>query len=625
MLMDIDNTCFNENVPAMEKDNLIYYKQDGKIIHAPIDAKYYSDFMQEIPANCIHDKGITGCGATTLAITNNIPTVIAMPFINLVESKTSQHENLLGVTGDTTEKEIMDYIQQAGIIKIAVTYDSLPKVVEAYKQATGKDAFKDLFLLVDEEHVLANQYVFRNPAIKKLLELSRKFERKTFLTATPIDKEFQLKELEDMPLVKIIWDNAPKIKIIPYKTNKPAKVVQSLIEDALHGKMFGNLHFFLNSVEMIGNIIRNTSLTPEQARIVCADNIANQEKLGNGFKIEKTVSPAKKINFYTSTAFEGCDIYDKEGRTYIVSDNYKSSTLLDISTYIIQIAGRIRDSQYANEIVHIFNETCYSGNVTLEEYKEITLKDLQIARNWVREVNGMTAENRHITIGYFNESKNRNKYIVAADNRLEIDENRYMLDIRNFKISNWTYRSDAALEDEYIQRGFCVQKGKLIWFAEELLKNPKKKIPFKELFEEYAKLKESHSFKFHLDGTLNQQQVLEKKNPLVKEAYEKLGAEKVKDLEYKQKKIKEALVACQKYSLSDKITEMLKGRNYHEGCIKTLASIKKDLVEIYAILGIESAAKATDLTKWFYTKELDCKIKGKTARCYAIIRQRFYN
>ena len=152
----IHDECIYD-VLNMKNDNLFHYNQNCTIIQAPQGAKYYSDFMEEIPANCINDKGITGCGATTLAITNDIPTIIAMPYINLIENKTSQHDNLLGVTGDTAEKEIIDYIKQAKIIKIATTYDSLPKVIAAYNQVTGMNAFKDLFLLVDEAHVLTNQ------------------------------------------------------------------------------------------------------------------------------------------------------------------------------------------------------------------------------------------------------------------------------------------------------------------------------------------------------------------------------------------------------------------------------------------------------------------------------------
>ncbi len=76
-------------------------------------------------------------------------------------------------------------------------------------------------------------------------------------------------------------------------------------------------------------------------------------KLGRDYLIEDTTTPVKKINFYTATAFEGCDIYDENGRTYVVSDKYKSHTLVDISTLFIQIAGRIRNSRYSGENTYI--------------------------------------------------------------------------------------------------------------------------------------------------------------------------------------------------------------------------------------------------------------------------------
>lgn len=51
--------------------------------------------MGEIPTNCILNKRITGCGATTLAIEQPKPTIIAMPFVGLVESKAHKHKDVL--------------------------------------------------------------------------------------------------------------------------------------------------------------------------------------------------------------------------------------------------------------------------------------------------------------------------------------------------------------------------------------------------------------------------------------------------------------------------------------------------------------------------------------------------
>ena len=57
--------------------------------------KYLNQLMAEIPTNCVLNKGITGCGATTLAIEQPRSTIIAMPFVGLVESKAHKHKDVL--------------------------------------------------------------------------------------------------------------------------------------------------------------------------------------------------------------------------------------------------------------------------------------------------------------------------------------------------------------------------------------------------------------------------------------------------------------------------------------------------------------------------------------------------
>ena len=55
--------------------------------------------MTEIPANCLFNKKQTGCGATELAIRNNIPTIIAMPYVALVKNKTIYRKDDISVQG----------------------------------------------------------------------------------------------------------------------------------------------------------------------------------------------------------------------------------------------------------------------------------------------------------------------------------------------------------------------------------------------------------------------------------------------------------------------------------------------------------------------------------------------
>ena len=95
--------------------------------------------MTEIPVNCLLNKKQTGCGATELAIRNSIPTIIAMPYVALVKNKTIYRKDgisVLGVYEGISEQDIIDYVRTHSLLKIAVTYDSLPRVITAL-QSTG--------------------------------------------------------------------------------------------------------------------------------------------------------------------------------------------------------------------------------------------------------------------------------------------------------------------------------------------------------------------------------------------------------------------------------------------------------------------------------------------------------
>ncbi len=125
---------------------------NNRTITAPDGAVYLSDFMTDIPENCLFNKKQTGCGATELAVCNSVPTIIAMPYVALVKNKTIYRRDavsVLGVYEGITEQDIIDYACNHSPLKIAVTYDSLPRTIRALETA-GFNPYKDMFLLVDE-------------------------------------------------------------------------------------------------------------------------------------------------------------------------------------------------------------------------------------------------------------------------------------------------------------------------------------------------------------------------------------------------------------------------------------------------------------------------------------------
>jgi len=175
-------------------------------IIAPRDARWLSDIKElnnEIPSNCIFDKGITGCGGTELALRNDKNTIAAVPFVGLIENKVLQHKGkVIGVYGGVNQQEIEHSILINEKKKIMVTYDSLPRVITILEQL-GYNPYQDFFLLVDEWHVLFNSYVFRKEAIKEILKEAPKFKEVTYMTATPIEDKYMFKEFKHLPIVEI--------------------------------------------------------------------------------------------------------------------------------------------------------------------------------------------------------------------------------------------------------------------------------------------------------------------------------------------------------------------------------------------------------------------------------------
>ena len=594
-------------------------------INAPAGATYLSDFLTEIPANCLFNKKQTGWGAIELAIRNSIPTIIAMPYVALVKNKTIYRKDaisVLGVYEGIQEQDIIDYAKSHSPLKIAVTYDSLPRTIRALESA-GFNPYKDLFLLVDEWHVLFNSYSFRHTAIKNLLAEAAKFDRATYMTATPIEQEYVLEELKHLPVCEINWPHLIEVNIRSRQTSKPAHYIVKECRKVLDSRLEHNLHIFVNSVEFIAKVIDLAKLIPDKVKVVCStsgeNSENNQRKLGKDYPIGQPSDPAKKINFYTSTCFEGCDLYDKNGVTFIVSDGNKSHTLLDISTLFTQICGRLRDSKYKGEIIHVYSTTKYSRDVTLDEFVAATKKTLQEAVQYADEINSLSDTAREKTLSkikYINE-----QYVRIEDNRLVVDRNFANMDIVNFKICRHIYRTYVNLTNELQRNGYTITRHSFSEIMEKIENKTNARVTFKELFDEYHRLKTTRPF-FSLDNHEELCARIALKYPLVKQAYDELGTAKVQALKYHVGNIRRELVKGLSIGDDYKIVKMINDAFQKQTPI-TKNKAKERLQEIYDTLGLQRKAKATDLAQWYEIKDAPTRIEGKPTACVTIIRDKF--
>lgn len=222
-----------------------------------------------------------------------------------------------------------------------------------------------------------------------------------------------------MPEYRIEWPHVTPIKVRCHRIDgSPLKYMTGICRDTLKHDAPYNLHIFLNSVEGARTITDTLGLTPDTARIVCADNDENRLKLG-GFPISSTKDTVRRINMYTSTAFEGCDIYDRDGMTFIVSDTRKRHTLIDISTSMIQVCGRIRDSRY-KEIIHLYDTLPYR-DTTFDQFEEATWKKVEEAEEYLQWLN--SAPERIRAKAYQTISYSDDRYIINTGGTYKVDRN----------------------------------------------------------------------------------------------------------------------------------------------------------------------------------------------------------
>ena len=306
--------------------------------------------MEDLPHNCIFNKVVTGCGGTTVVLSNSEDYVIAVPTTELIINKTGRtnagssvltfdgkEQSIFGLFGkfDDARKDLVSYLSSSGIKKIMCTYDKLPRLIEYLNPTSYR-------LLVDEYHSLLKAYSYRQKAIDGVLDNFRKFKSFCFMSATPILPSFKPSCLADVREIQADWGNSlDKLTVELQQTNKPYSLAANIINaykrdgfiTSKEGIRSYEAFFFINSVTDIVAILKHCHLSNEEVRIICADNEGNREKL-IGYDISNSRSPNKMFNFITSKSFEGADYYSDTGLCFVISTPSNPHTLASIDTDI---------------------------------------------------------------------------------------------------------------------------------------------------------------------------------------------------------------------------------------------------------------------------------------------------
>jgi len=586
--------------------------------------KYIGEFLDDLPENAMLNKVTTGSGMTTVVLKNDVKYVLAVPFKSLIINKESWCKDK-GIDvcsvyyGGCEEDELLNFKGN----KIITTYDSLAVVTEALAKRGDISKWK---VCIDEAHKLVDSAAFRPNAIRSVLDNYNKYKSYVFGTATPVNDKYQLPVLKGIKKYRIEWGELEAVTVnFCHYDNNINDVAAIIGLDFINETRDGNAHIFINSVNSICSIINKMKKVQknisDNVRIVCADNNRNynliKSKLSNEFQLSVVDSEVKKLNFYTSTAFEGCDIFDEEGKNFIITDGKRDYTKIDIATLLPQIIGRVRNSRYSKVVDLIYTRNSYFSNTTEEEFEAEVLRNIEEARSDIEEFNNFRINSIHRK----NALEHNSAFLLVDNDKLVLNDSAWYNEMHNFSTLRKTYfvskndKNNGIVEGkscfnniDYNYKG--IEKIELKGINKLKLGNESQ---FRDLCLDYIEAEKNQNV-FYLH-------IIREKDSIISEAFRVLGEDKMRALKFRKKLIKEALLIDSTLQTNDfKIVNLLRLK---VGAWISKAEAKEKLQKIYGRLRLTITAKSSDLEKWFTLKNQNRRIDGKLINGLAVVTCNF--
>ncbi len=570
----------------------------------------------ELPKGILN-KGVTGCGATSVAIEDEHKTIICSPRINLIKNKVGQYNGLLGVYGDVKNDEILAYLETTETPKIMVTYDSMPRLAKLIDDKT------DWRVVIDEYQYLLIDSGFRSDKAIALLDVVNEFDYVTYLSATPIaDKYIQkMEQFKDVPYTELIWgDMVEKIDVERIVSAKPINNAIEIVRNYQNG-IFPNegdavskeCVIFLNSVTNIANIVKQTELSYENVNIIVADTEENRKlvrQIGKGFDIGSIPlkgEPHKMFTFCTSTAFAGCDFYSTCASTFVISDNKKVHTSIDIATELAQIAGRQRlaCNPFRKTIVFIYNVDIGEGDSDI--YKKAIEQKLEKSERMAKWKNGAPDDFKKEVIKETSEMQNIKKYSESyvrydeKSDRFTVNRWAYLNELFAYDVQHENYQDSIIVKKQLEESGFRIKEEEKQSDYKEQLKCILVKEGFADRMKRYCELRQmKESCKFYLASN-----IMERQYEDLRLYYDRLGYERIKALGYKEKDLKNEL---QRSYRANDIRQRFR-ETFIVGQRMATEDIKRIMSEIYAMYGINKSGVATHLERDYGIRMKNAKIR----------------
>lgn len=551
------------------------------------DRRYLSElpeFKDGLPHGVVN-KTEADRGGTYVAANCPADYIIVCPYRDLVDSIEADINNKYKVFkcyGGIQESYFHTYCKKHKTKKIAVTYDSLPKLIKWISHEENNCKLTDFKVLVDEYHLILEDLDFKHDAITGLMNQIKQFKHYTFLSATPIGTNFEIDFFKHLPHYEVTWEN--KLKITPYRFKVTGDVVAAttaLIREFLsdNGIALPNiddiktpveqLFIFMNSVTSIEQICRTMDLDPDDVKICCAEKQRNRKILNGKYDIEPVCNPNKRINFFTKKGFQGCNLFTNNGLIVVVSDGRRGHTLVDISTTMKQIAGRLRENAetsncFRHIIMHIYNTN--SHIIDDEQFEAIMKEKRQDAEALKDMVKGYSEDQMKLWASRTNLDDDLVSVVNGklVDNPLKEQYFRYKQHLRQSYKDGYALRNAYAASDKFeVTNQHTIE-------ALDIIMRPKRTVSYQDLIRDYW---ESPNDQY------------EKEYPEFKEYKKYLTLEQMHSMGWKKEKLMQR--AEDKKKLCDVFLAI-----HAEGFISN-KELKQRFAEEFQKRGISLAPKAT--------------------------------
>lgn len=600
----------------------------------------------------ILDKTLAGCGGTTLFLSSPYPIVLVSPRSNMLKDKHNQlpfcylfrnqndNEKVLQLKAD-----LWKYLDNcsnppfgtAQYPKVLVTVDSAKYVLEVLE---GRGEIDNYIFVVDEFQNLVSDSSFKGPTdYQFLFTLDSKAKNICYLSATPIEMQYlqNLSQFKSLDYYKLEWDSSVVVEptlhdICMRKGETPKSICLDIIRrfrqegyferKIVNGKEVRSFEgvFFINEVRTICDIIKSAGLLPNEVKILVSPSHDSVKILqGAGYKVNEVEGDKtdpnlrnKPFTFVTSSSFQGRDFYSLCASTYIFVDGNKSWQTLDTAIDIQQILGRQRLD--ANPFK--YDATIYykvkPNPIPLSKFKDTIIKSTKPCEFLVKSFKMSTdKEDKESCFEIAKNLQEDRNFIAIIDMGagkgfdLEINYLKIAALYNLWNLNNYYYNNPISLirQIENVTNSRYGTKPEELRFFEGRFHAAK---DFQQKMREYCLFMEQYS----------QYQELVFNNPFIDfkfhEAFYKLGAERLRQLDYDENAI--AFELCYKPQIVRECEAVFMRGNQYPTSV-----VKNELQKIYDKLGLAMKAKANEIENYIDCKPTRPRFQGAQVSMYQIM------